>query len=291
MEKGGFPMRKFFLAATALAVFGIGSTALAGSTGVQITSSGFTPSNVSVQSGDSVNWTNADSVRHRVVVNGAPCTLILEPSQSSSCTFPTPGTFPYDDSLSGFKGTVTVAPNTRAVTITSSRTIGIFGDAMTLSGTVSSKAAGEHVTVVSTPSGLPATRTEVVTTSGGNWALEVQPRVRTTYQALYDNAASGKLTIALRPRLTFQKVGRHQYLVVILASRSMAGKRLDIARWSGGRWLIFRHATIARIPRTTTTSVVYFTAPVRLGTKLRAFLPSNQVGPDYTEGHSNFVVN
>lgn len=284
-------MKKLILATAALAVLAIGSTALAGSAGVQITSSGLTPANVSVQSGDSVGWTNSDTVRHRVVVNGSPCTLILEPSQSSSCTFPTPGTFSYDDPLGGFSGTVNVAPNSRSVTLRASRTIGIFGDAMTLGGTVSSKAAGDHVTVVSRPSGLAESRTEVVTTAGGNWSLQVQPRVRTTYQAVYDNASSQAVTVNLRPRLTFQKVGRHQYLVVILASRSLAGKQLDIARWSGGRWVIFRRATIARIPRTTTTAVVYFTTTVPLGTHLRAFLPQSQVGTDYQNGYSNFVVN
>jgi hypothetical protein len=71
----------------------------------------------------------------------------------------------------------------------------------------------------------------------------------------------------------------------------MAGKQLDIARWSGGRWVIFRRATIARIPRTTTTAVVYFTTTVPLGTHLRAFLPQSQVGTDYQNGYSNFVVN
>ena len=283
-------MMKLFLAATALAVLAIGSTALAGSTGVQITSSGFTPSSVSVQSGDSVNWTNADSIRHRVVVNGSPCTLVLEPSQSSSCTFPTPGTFPYDDSLSGFKGTVTVAPNTRAVTITSSRTIGIFGDAMTLSGTISSKQAGQHVTVRATPAAGPAFSYDVVTGANGTWSLQVQPRATTTYKASWDTATSNPFVVNLRPRLTFQKVGRHQYLVVVLAAHSMAGKQLDIARRIGGRYVTYMHATITSIARTSTTSVAYFVTVVRPGTHLRAFLPKSQVGSDYLDGHSNFVV-
>jgi plastocyanin len=283
-------MRKFLVAAVALGVLALGSTALAGSTNVTITAAGFTPQKVSVQAGDAVNWTNSDAVRHRVVFSGTTCTLVLDPTQSSSCTFPTPGTFSYDDPNSGNTGTVTVAPNSRSVTLVASRTVGIFGDSMTLAGVVSGKAAGEKVTVVARPVGLPETRTEVTTTAGGNWSLLVQPRVRTTYQAIYDNAQSATKTINLRPRLTFQKVGRHQYLVVILGAHSFAGKRVDIARRVGGRYVTFRTALVGSIARTSTTSVTYFTTTVPAGTHLRAFLPQSQVGSDYLAGHSNFIV-
>jgi plastocyanin len=283
-------MKKLLPVAVALVALAAGSTAIAGSTNVAITGAGFTPQNVSVQSGDSVNWTNTDVVRHRVVFSNTSCSLVLDPGQSSACTFPAAGTFTYNDPNTGSAGTVNVAANTRAVTLAASRTIGIFGDSMTLSGTVSSKAAGEKVTVVAHPVGLPETRTDVTTTAGGNWSLLVQPRVKTTYQAVYDTATSASKTITLRPRLTFQKVGRHQYLVVVLASHSMAGKQIQIARWAAGRWLVFRTATIGSIARTSTTSVVYFTTVVRSGTKLRAFLPQDQAGSDYFAGHSNFVV-
>jgi hypothetical protein len=118
----------------------------------------------------------------------------------------------------------------------------------------------------------------------------VQPRVKTTYQAIYDNAQSTTKTITVRPRLTFQKVGRYQYLVVVLGARSFAGKQLDITRRIGGTWVTFKRVTITRIARTTTTSVAYFNAVVRPGTHLRAFLPQSQAGTDYLAGHSNFVV-
>jgi plastocyanin len=287
-------MRKLLLAAVALAVLIIGPSALAGSGAVQITSTGFNPANASVQSGDSVTWTNSDSVSHQVVVDKSSCKLDLQPSQSSACSFPTAGTFAYSDpTASGaFNGTVTVAPNSRSVTMSASRTLNIFGDAVTLSGTVSSKASGEQVTVVSQPMGLPATQTTVTTTSGGNWSLQVQPRVKTSYQARFDTATSPSVTVSIRPRISLQKVGRHQYLIVVLSARSMAGKLVNVTRWVPGRgWVTFKQATLQAIPRTPTTSDAYVTTLVRSGTKLRIFMPANQVGPDYFEGHSNFIVN
>lgn len=283
-------MRKSMLAAVAIGVLAIGSSALAGSSGVKITSTGFSPQTTSIQAGDSVDWTNTDTKNHSVTVTGAACALVLAPSQSSSCTFPKAGTYAYQDATSGFGGTVEVAANTRSVTLQSSRRVGIFGDAMTLSGTVSSKAAGEHVSVTAKPSGGTPYTYDVTTGAGGTWTLQVQPRARTTFQASWNSASSPALTIDLRPRLTFQKVGRYQYLVVVLGNRSFAGKQLDIARRIGGTYVTFKHATITKIARTTTTSVAYFTAVVRPGTHLRAFLPKSQAGADYLDGHSNFVV-
>jgi plastocyanin len=283
------------MAAVALVVLALGSTALAGSAGVKITSAGFEPANVSVQSGDSVSWTNSDTVVHRVFFDNNDCKLILQPSQTSSCAFPTTGAFTYSDpnaSGSGFNGTVTVAQNSRAVTLAASRTLNIFGDAVTLSGTVSSKAAGEQVTVIARPTGLPETRTTVTTTTGGNWSLLVQPRVKTSYQAQYDVASSPALTVQIRPRITLQKVARHQYLVVVLAAHSMAGKTINITRFIRGRgYVTFRTAKLGSLARTPTTSVSYFTTFVNLGTKLRIFMPQSQVGADYLDGHSNFIVN
>jgi plastocyanin len=284
-------MRKLLLAGVACAVLVIGPTALAGSGAVQITGTGFNPANVSVQSGDSVNWTNSDTVRHEVAVSGSSCKLSLEAGQNGSCAFPSAGSFAYSDPTSpGFSGTVSVAANSRSVTITSSRHVGIFGDAMTLSGNVSSKTAGQHVTISATPASGPVYSYDVVTEANGNWTLQVQPRANTTYKAAWDTATSKPLVVTLRPRLTFQKVGRHQYLVVVLAAHSMAGKQLDIARRVGGRYVVFSHAKITSIARTSTTSVSYFVTVVPAGTHLRAFLPKSQVGADYLDGHSNFVV-
>ena len=284
-------MRKVVLAVIALAVLAIGSTALAGSTDVKVTSSGFSPGTVAVQSGDTVNWTNSDTVSHQVDVAGGSCKLTLAAGQSGSCSFPNAGTFAYTDpTATGFAGTVNVTPNARSVTIATSRNVGIFGDAMTLSGTISSKAAGQRVTVSATPASGPALNYPVTTDANGNWSLQVQPRATTTYKATWDNATSKSVVVTLRPRLTFQKVGRHQYLVVVLAAHSMAGKQLDIARRVGGKYVTFRHATITSITRTSTTSVAYFVVVVPAGTHLRAFLPKSQVGSDYLDGHSNFVV-
>ena len=290
-------MRKILLAAVAVALLAGGSAAFAVVAPVEISKTGFNTHDVSIQSGDSVSWKNTDTTAHDVAVDKTSCKLSLAPSQTGSCTFTSPGTFTYNDpSMKGsdqkgspFAGTLAVAQNTRSVSIAANHSIGIFGDAMTLSGTVSSKQAGETVMVKATPTGAPATTTEVTTTAGGAWSLQVQPRVRTTYQTTYDNASSAPVTVNVRPRITLQKVGRNSFLVVVLASHSMAGKTVDVARWSGGQWVTIGQASLQSIARTSTVAVGHVTSFVPLGTKLRVFMTAAQAGPDYADGHSNFV--
>ena len=290
-------MRKVLLAALAVALLAGGSVAFAMTAPVEISKSGFNTHDVSIQSGDAVSWKNTDTTTHDVAVANTSCKLSLAPSQTGSCTFASPGTFTYNDPTmkdsdqkgSPFAGTLAVAQNSRSVSIAANHSIGIFGDAMTLSGTVSSTQAGETVTVKSSPTGAPASTTEVTTTAGGAWSLQVQPRVRTTYQTTYDNATSAPVTINVRPRITLQKVGRNSFLVVVLAAHSMAGKTVDVARWSGGHWVTIGQVQLASIARTSTVAVGNVTSFVPLGTKLRVFMSAAQAGPDYANGQSNFV--
>jgi hypothetical protein len=166
----------------------------------------------------------------------------------------------------------------------------ILGDAVTLSGTVSSKQAGETVTILAQPTGQPASSTQVTTTSGGAWTLQVQPRANTTYRAQFDGSSSTAATVAIRPRITLEKVGRDGFLTVVIAGRSMAGKTVELTRRSGAGWVTIAQQQLQSIARTNTTVVTTFTSGVRNGTRLRVFMRASQTSPDYLDGHSNFVV-
>jgi plastocyanin len=281
--------------AAAVVILVGGSAALAKTQGIEITKNGFNDTTIAIVSGDSVTWKNTDTSAHRVVVDKANCTLSLEAGQSSSCTFTTPGTFTFADPTmrgNGFAGTLTVAQNTRSVSLASTRSVGILGDAVTLSCIVSSKQAGENVTIVARPAGEPVESIQVATTTGGNWSLQVQPRINTTYQAQYDGASSTTTAINVRPRITLEKVGRSRYLAVVVAARSMAGKTVNLTRWTpNAGWVTIGQQQLQSIARTNTTVVATFSASVDLGAKLRIFMPATQTTPDYLDGHSNFVVN
>ena len=287
-------MKKMLMAIAAVALLIGGSSAVARTEGVDITKDGFKDTTVTIESSDSVTWKNTDTSDHQVMVVNTSCKLSLEPGQSSSCTFATPGTFKFQDPTAtgaNFSGTLTVGQNTRSVSMASTRTSVILGDAVTLSGTVSSKQADENVTVIAQSQGQPTTSTQVATTSGGNWTLQVQPQINTTYQAQFDSANSTSSAVNVRPRITLEKVGRTRYLAVVVASRSMAGKTVNLTRRSNGNWVTIAQMQLQSIARTNTTVVTTFSASVNLGTKLRVFMPAEQTSPSYLDGHSNFVVN
>ena len=288
-------MRKMIAALVALTALVVGGSALARNEGIDVTKTGFNDRTVAIESGDTVTWKNTDTASHSVTVANTSCNLSLQPGQSSSCSFTTPGTFTFrDPTMRGdaFTGTLTVSPSSRSVSLASSRSTVILGDAVTLNGTTSNKQAGETVTVTAKTSGQPTTSTPVTTTAGGAWTLQVQPQANTTYQAQFDNTSSSTKAVSVRPRITLEKVGRDRFLVVVISAKSFAGKVVQLTRWTGNAgWVTIAQQPLQSITRTPTTSVTTFSSGnQRLGTKLRAFMRADQTSPDYLDGHSNFVI-
>jgi plastocyanin len=270
--------------------------ALAIPANVVITPTGFNPSAVTIETGETVTWRNTDAQAHRVVVQGTSCNLSLQPAQSSSCEFNTAGRFNYSDpgeTGSGFRGTIEVegAP-TRGVTLETTRSIVLFGDSIRLSGTISSRQAGQSVTITVDPAGEPARRIEVDTAANGEWSLRTQPRIRTQYTARWRNSTSEVRTVLVRPRVSLRKVGRNTFSVIVVAAESFAGDRVDIRRQRSrtNRSLV----TVTRVvlrenPRTDTTAQRTFRLRVRRGFRMRAFLPQAVAGPNYASSQSNII--
>jgi len=79
---------------------------------VTISNFSFSPSSITVKKGTSVTWTNHDSVAHTVVETDGkvgPKSQAVNPGQSYSFTYNTPGTFAYHCSIHpDMTGTVTV---------------------------------------------------------------------------------------------------------------------------------------------------------------------------------------
>jgi plastocyanin len=290
-------MRKLIaFAVVSLAVW-TAPAALAQPANVAITATGFNPDSVTIEVGETVTWRNADTAAHRVVVAGTTCNLTLQPLQSSSCEFNTPGRFTFrdpDEAGSGFRGTIDVetAP-TRGVTLSATRELVLFGDSVTLSGAISSRQAGQSVTITVDPAGgEPARRIEVDTTTGGEWSLRAQPRIRTQYTARWRNSTSEPLTVHVRPRVSLRKVGRRAFAVVVVAAESFAGRFVQIQRQRSRRsraLVTVTRVVLRRNPRTETTAQRTFRLRVRRGFRMRAILPLSQAGPNYVSSRSNII--
>lgn len=271
------------------------AAAIAVTTDVQITHTGITPQDMTVEAGNTLSFKNTDTVAHAITVDKTTCNLALQPQQTSACTFDTPGTYSYDDPSTidkAFAGVITVAPAAqRSVTLAANRNLAIFGDSVTLSGATSGKLANESVTVFARPSGEPAAEIPVTTTTNGVWSLRVQPRVRTEYQVQYGNVSSGKLVVNVRPRITLQKVGADKFLIVVLTNKSLAGKTVQLTRYVPGTgWTPVGDVLLTSIARTDSVAVKTVTSLVPRGTKLRVLMTAAQAGADYIDAQSNFVV-
>jgi plastocyanin len=284
-------MRKFLLLTLALLAVAAAPATEAATRHVAIARSGFVPASITVTVGDTVTWTNNDSVNRSVVSDtGLFASGLLTPGQSFSYTFIRAATFRYrDGTRTGERGTVTVRAPAATVSLTSNKQSVIFGNPIELSGQISTKQSGKTVTIVVTPMGEQATRVMVTTGTDGVWRYVANPRIQTSYTAQYLNVSSAAVSVAVRPKITLRKIGTTRYTVTVTAARSLAGKIAYIARWSPryNRWIQVRRFVLAQSRTSATSAVATMTIRVARRTKLRGFMSTAQASPGYISGYSN----
>jgi plastocyanin len=288
-------MRKLLIAvAAALALTAFGSATAANQT-VTITRTAFTPADVSVNVGETVTWRNTDTVAHQVVFSRVPCNLTIQPGQSASCTFRAGGRYSYEDRTQQprLRGTVTVSGPRASVTLTAPRASVTFNAPITLSGVVSSQAAGESVTINAQECGRTSfTRLGSATTAAsGNWTFGVRPKINTVYQARWRTNTSGTTTVKVRPAIRLNRVGS-RFTARVTAALSFTSKTILFQRY---RTAVRRWATLKRVrlgASTTPTAGTFVTSArfrnrIRRGWRLRVLLPQSQAGTCYLAAPSN----
>ncbi len=285
-------MRKSIVVLFALAIVAA-APAQALAANVTITKAGFSPSTVTINQGESVTWTNSDTANHQIVSGKAGlASPVLASGQSYSFTFNSPGNFPYKDALDKkLGGTVTVqnVPTPAAsVTLVASRLQLVYGSTVTLSGTASSKQAGEKVDVLAQPYGQSSFSplVTVTTVDGGTWSYTAKPTIQTVYQAHWKNATSSTATVGVRPAVSFRVLTDGRFSTKVVAARSFAGRYVQLQRRSSlGQWV-----TLKRV-KLNANSAAIFRATLPHGTSsLRVAISINQVGAGYLGGTSRTIV-
>jgi plastocyanin len=246
---------------------------------------GFRPASLTVKLGDSVRWTNAAGEKRQIVSNtGAFASPILASGKNWTFTFNAAGNYRYHD---GFRPTLTGVVHVQgpppSVTLGASLPVAVYGTQVTLSGVVSSRKAGQTVSVLAQPYPQPALSTlaSVTTGAGGAWTLPTTPMIQTTYQARYRSSSSQPVTVGVRPKVTFSYA--HRYMSTrISAASSHAGRFVYLQRRSRfGQWVVVRKLKLG--PH----SGRLFRPPNRPGSSTyRIFLTLNQAGPGYQSSHS-----
>jgi plastocyanin len=272
---------------------------------VKITHTGYVPAAVSIVTGDSVDFTNSDTVAHTVdfkTTTGMHCTvavpLVVQPAKSASCSFSSTGKFTFSDPASKgkkFRGTVTVAqPLTSSLTIVP-KTV-VYGRSLTLAGRLASQQAGQSVEILGLMCGasLSTRLATVTTTTGGAFTYPAQPLKLTGYAVKLKNLTSGSVTAKVRPMLRLSRVARHQFTITVTAAQSFAGKyatfqryRPGIKRWRTVRRVLLRANTTGVAPTVITSAK--FRSRIRARLQVRVLLGQGQVGSCYVAGRSNTI--
>jgi len=195
----------------------------------------------------------------------------------------------YGSTVSESKATPVIqaaaAPTPVTTTITASSPTTICCQTVTLSGTVSTKKAGERITVLAREDdALVNDPIAIVTTDAtGNWSTKVLPKIETTYIAQTSTTKSDPITVDVHPRLGLGVAG-NTFSAKITARDTFAGAvALFQVATPGGAW------TTRQLIVTNLQSVARFHVPLRRGKTylVRIYLPQKQAGAGYLDGTSH----
>jgi hypothetical protein len=164
----------------------------------------------------------------------------------------------------------------------------VYGRAVMLSGLVPTRRPGETVTLLAQDYGLGSPRViaTVLTGEGGLWRYLTRPTIRTGYTASWNGATSREMVIAVRPAVSFRRVGRARFATRVAAARSFAGRVVKLQRRTRvGSWVTVKRVRLNR------RSAATFRVRLRRGTsRLRVVMSVNQAGPGYLAGISRTIV-
>ena len=281
-------MRRLLLGLAAVVTLSVSSSAGAATTGIKITKTGFSPSSVTLEFGDSATWTNSDSASHQVVAdNGSFASPILKHGETYTFTFKTAGRFPYHDALkSSLRGTIKVNGPPPSLTLGASAPIIVAGAPSTLAGVVSNQRTGENVTIFGQPYGTasPVQLAVVQSVNGGGFSYTVSPSILTSYFAQWKSAKSAPVSVQVKPKLTLMPQGGRFYAKVIVPDHSFAGRFVYLQRRSTfGQWV-----TVAKL-KLGPLSGRLFTINRRHGAGFdvyRVYLTVNEAGAGFLDGAS-----
>jgi plastocyanin len=288
-------MKKLLLPLVAIAALAVGAApatpAATATKTVQIKRSAFSPSTVTIKTGDTVRWVNVDTRNHQVVSNnGSFVSPILAPGKAYSHKFNFAGTYRYHDGLNAaVKGVVKVTGPPPAVTLGASLPIIVYGQQVTLSGVVSSGNANEKVTLYAQP--FPQTSfqelTTVLTATGGGWnlILSPSPRIFTQYQARWNGRVSATVGVQVRPRIRLAyRNGR--FITRVESATSHAGRFVLAQRLSRfGQWV-----TLKKVRLGARSGAIFRMRLPHGKSRIRIAMSVNQAGGGYLAGFSPTIT-
>jgi len=256
---------------------------------VQIKSTGFTPSSLTVNHGDRITFKNVDKADHQVVADdGSFASPILHANQSwTTNALTAAGTFHYHDALHPrLTGKVTVKGPPPAVSLALSVPIVFYGEPTTLSGTVSSGAANESVELDQQPWGQTSQTQIAIVKTGANgvYSWSLTPSIYTTYVARWKNVASASVVVQVAPKMHLVPGGGGYMKVAISSPVSLWHRHVYLQRLSQyGQWVNIAALTLGQQNGRLFQPTAYLPVGV---SHIRAFLSVNQAGNGLLASHT-----
>lgn len=299
-------MRKLLALLAASALLTVSGAAGAKTVTVTITKNGYVPKSITIVQGDTVQFTNTDTVVHQIVfksTTGVTCSanpLVIQPAASGTCTFANAGNNSYSDpNVKGntFRGSITVTAPPESISLTGKPAILTYGAKFVLTGTLSTQKVGENIDVLAQPCGTNAATklATVATTTGGAFTYTAAPLQNTTYTSKLRATTSNAAGVRVRPALRLVKVAAHRYSIRVSGAQSFAGKYASFQRYNGtlGRWVavksvLLKASTAGVAP--TVRSTASFRSTIKARLRVRMALGQAQVGGCYAPGLSNTIL-
>jgi plastocyanin len=258
---------------------------------VQITKNGFTPTATTITVGDSVTWKNADAANHQVVADdGSFASPALKPGESFTFTFTNTGKVNYRDSFATtHRGSVTAnaAPVPPAnVNLSANSSTVLYGEGTTLNGQVTNNLTNEPVALTSQPFGKGTQSLAATTTkASGAFTFDVSPTIQTSYQAHWRTTNSQSVTVDVKPRLGFGRLGR-LYNVKVTSDLNYSGNYVLVQRKRPfGSW-----TTAKRVFLNDSSRATFALRLARGRSFLRVVLPQAQAGAGYVGNISRQIT-
>jgi len=274
--------RRLLVVPVVLVALAVAAPALA-ATDVQITRTAFVPATVEIRAGDAVSWVNRDTVDHKLLSAAAKLeSPVLTPTDNFAFTFPSAGTFTVTDPTNAaltMTVKVAAAPVLSVALDLAPRAL-VFGATATLTGSLSTKTAGQALTVEARPckaSGFQSLKT-LTTGAGGAFKLVVKPQRSTVYRVRLGNGTS-TVGVQVRPKLTLRRVARGTFVARLVG---VTGRTLAIQTNRGTGWTPQGAARLVR-------GTARFSLPIGAGTRVRVANDSKRAGTCLETAVSNVV--
>jgi plastocyanin len=281
-------MRTLIAAIAAAAAVALVGPAQAATITVSIKSTGFSPATASIDHGDAITWKNNDKSNHQVVANdGSFASPILGPGKTYTHRFDQGGIFHYHDAIkTSLHGTIKVKGPPPSVTFGLTEPIVPFGTQITLTGTISSKKAGQNVAISAQEYGQPSpvALATVVTGANGTFGYVTTPKQYTTYVATWNAVASPPIIAQVEPKITLRPGLRGYMKTTVSAGRSFWHKHVYLQRLSQfGQWVNVAALNLGQQSGRIFKPAAYLPK----GTShIRIFLSVNQAGIGLLSAHS-----